>query len=318
MAKVVIAEFMDSASVEALRAAFDVHYDPELVERPADLTAHAADATALVVRNRTQVRGDLLTACKSLKVIGRLGVGLDNIDLETCRDRGIQVCPARGANEEPVAEYVIAVLLLLIRGSFQATPDVVAGSWPRTASIGKEVAGKRLGLIGLGAIGRQVARRAQALSMEIVAYDPFVDPEDAAWQLAASVGLEELLGTCDAISLHLPYSAETHHFLSAERLAAIRPGAILINTARGGVLDSDALVAALKSGQLSGAALDVHEEETARRPGRRQVCRSEEPDPDPAYCRCHQGIEPAGRGGDGREPDAYLETGGLKGSRTFF
>ena len=261
MAKVVIAEFMDSASVEALQASFDVYYDPELAERPADLMTRAADASALVVRNRTQVRGELLAACRSLKAIGRLGVGLDNIDLETCRRRGIEVCPARGANEEAVAEYVIAAILILIRSSFQATPAVAAGEWPRSASVGSEVAGKRLGLIGFGAIARQVARRARALSLEILAYDPFLDLEDPAWQLAEAVGLEELLDSSDAISLHLPYSPETHHFLSADRLAAMRPGAVLINTARGGVLDSDALVEALSSGRLAGAALDVFEGE---------------------------------------------------------
>ena len=261
MAQVVISEFMDAASVAALKAAFDSHYDPDLVERPDALRAAAAEAEALVVRNRTQVRESLLAACPGLKVIGRLGVGLDNIDLEACKARGIEVCPARGANEAAVAEYVIATLLILIRGAYFSTAAVAAGDWPRQALIGGEVAGKRLGLVGFGAIARQVARRAAALSMEIVAHDPFLPPDDPAWGQAESLPLAELLATADAVSLHIPYAPETHHLISAERLAAMKPGAVLVNTARGGVVDSRALAAALRNGRLAGAALDVHEEE---------------------------------------------------------
>ncbi len=261
LAEIVICEFMDDASVAALSAEFDTLYDPGLVDRPEDLMESVAAASALVVRNRTQVRGKLLAACRSLKVIGRLGVGLDNIDLEACRARGIQVCPATGANDQSVAEYVVASVMMLIRQSYHSSAAVQAGTWPRDALIGCEVAGKRLGLIGFGSIAREVARRATALGMQIAAYDPYVPADEPAWRLAAPMDLDALLASSDAVSLHLPLTAETRHFMDVDRIAAMKPGAVLINSARGGVLNEEALVEALRGGHLAGAALDVFEDE---------------------------------------------------------
>ncbi len=263
MAEVVISEFMDEAAVKDLAAHYDVLYDPTLVERPDELMLTASTALALVVRNRTQVRGDLLDAAAHLEVIGRLGVGLDNIDTDVCRVRGIKVVCAEGANVISVTEYVIAGILLLLRRAFLATAEVLAGAWPRTRLLGHEVDGKTLGLVGFGAIAREIAPRARALGMRVLAHDPFVAANDPAWTRLAveRCTLTELLGTADAVSLHVPLSEETRYLIDAEALAQMKPGAVLINSARGGVIDEQALATSLRSGRLAGAMLDVFETE---------------------------------------------------------
>jgi (S)-sulfolactate dehydrogenase len=261
MADIVISEFMDEDVVRRAFAGRDTVYDPTLVDRPADLARAVADARALLVRNRTQVRGALLEAATSLRVVGRLGVGLDNIDLEACRARGIAVHPATGANDTSVAEYVITAMLLLLRRAWFATPQVLAGQWPRMSTIGREVAGRTLGLVGFGAIARETARRAAALGMQVVAFDPLLQPDDAAWSLAARRDLDALLAASDVVSLHVPLTPATRRMLDAASFAKLRRGAIVINAARGGVLDEAALAAALRSGHLGGAALDVFERE---------------------------------------------------------
>lgn len=261
MAEIVISEFMDEQIVRSAFAGRDVYYDPQLVERPAELAAAVAEARALIVRNRTQVRGALLEAARRLVVVGRLGVGLDNIDAEACRARGIAVCPATGANDVSVAEYVIAATLVLLRRAWFATEQVIAGNWPRMALIGREAAGRRLGLVGFGAIARETASRARALGMTVSAYDPHLPAGDAAWALAERLELPALLAASDVVSLHVPLTAETRHLIDARALAAMRPGAILVNAARGGVVDEAALAEALRSGRLGGAALDVFEAE---------------------------------------------------------
>src|SRR5688500_14210420 len=160
--RIVIAEFMDERAVARLAAAHDVLYDPALVDDPPRLLAEASGADALIVRNRTQVRGELLEALVRCDVIGRLGVGLDNIDVETCRARGIAVIPATGANALSVAEYVIAAALMLLRGAYQSTGEVLAGWWPRNAlANGREAAGETMGLVGFGSIGRLTGQLAQ-------------------------------------------------------------------------------------------------------------------------------------------------------------
>ncbi|MCU0952507.1 MAG: hydroxyacid dehydrogenase [Burkholderiaceae bacterium] len=261
MADIVISEFMDEAIVRSAFAGRDVLYDPALVDRPADLAAAVADARALIVRNRTQVRGALLAAGPRLRVVGRLGVGLDNIDVEACKARGIAVRPATGANDVSVAEYVITAMLVLLRRAWFATPDVIAGRWPRMSTIGGEVSGRTLGLIGLGAIARETAHRARALGMNIVAHDPHLPAAHAAWQLAARRELDALLADADVVSLHVPLTAETRHMLGRANLSRMKRGAILVNAARGGIVDEAALAEALRSGHLGGAALDVFERE---------------------------------------------------------
>ncbi|WP_295810431.1 hydroxyacid dehydrogenase [uncultured Nitratireductor sp.] len=261
MTDIIITEFMDEAAVDMLRAEFDTHYDPALVDDPETLRGMAASALALVVRNRTQVRGALLETAGRLECVGRLGVGLDNIDTDACGARGVAVYPATGANDLAVAEYVISNAFSLLRDAYLYSHQVIAGEWPRAALIGRELSGKVMGLVGFGAIAREVSARAQALGMSVIAYDPFLPADHPAWQTVGRRSLETLVGEADVVSLHTPLTAETRHMIDATLLATMKPGGILINAARGGVVNEHALCDALRAGRLAGAALDVFEEE---------------------------------------------------------
>jgi (S)-sulfolactate dehydrogenase len=264
MNAIVISETMDDGAVARLAAVHPTHYDPHLVDDPAALRAALADARALIIRNRTSVDAPLLAAAPRLRVLGRLGVGLYNIDLAACRARDVDVIPASGANADSVAEYVVLALGTLIRGSFAVTEAIGRGEWPREASRqGREMAGKTLGIIGFGDIGSRVARLAQGFRMTIVAHDPVLPQDHSALRETGAriVGLEELLATADAITLHVPLAPATRHLINGARLAAMKPGAVLINASRGGVVEEAALAAALRAGQLGGAALDVFETE---------------------------------------------------------
>ena len=257
MPEIVISEFMDEAAIRASFAGRDVLYDPKLVDDPARLAAAVRDARALIVRNRTQVRGALLEAATRLQVVGRLGVGLDNIDVTACEARGIAVYPATGANDLSVAEYVITAALMLLRRAWFASARVAAGEWPRTELMGRELSGKHLGLVGYGAIARVTGRMARGLGMSVAAYDPLLPADHAAWADASPQPLPELLATSDVVSLHVPLTDATRNMIDAGALAGMRRGAILVNAARGGIVDEAALCAALRSGHLGGAALDV-------------------------------------------------------------
>ncbi len=260
MARIVIAEFMDPRAVARLAAQHDVLYDAQLVDDAARLADQARGADALVVRNRTQVRGALLDALVRCKVVGRLGVGLDNIDVAGCESRGMLVIPATGANALSVAEYVVTSALLPLRGAYASTGSVAGGQWPRNAlSNGREIAGKALGLIGFGSIGQLTAKLALGLGMTVCAYDAMLDEDHPAYVDSGvrCAGLHELITMSDVVSLHVPLVESTRGLFNAERIASMKPGAVLINTARGGIVDEVALAAALRSGHLGGAAIDV-------------------------------------------------------------
>jgi (S)-sulfolactate dehydrogenase len=261
MAEIVISEFMDEAAIRDTFAGRSVLYDPKLVDDAPRLLAEARVARALIVRNRTQVRGTLLESATNLRVIGRLGVGLDNIDVAACEARGIAVYPASGANDLSVAEYVITAALMLLRRAWFATARVAAGEWPRTELMGRELAGKRLGLVGFGAIARVTARMGHDLGMTVAAYDPLLPAEHPAWKSAVRQTLDELLASSDVVSLHVPLTNETRNMIDASALGRMKRDAILVNAARGGILDEVALADALKAGRLGGAALDVFERE---------------------------------------------------------
>jgi (S)-sulfolactate dehydrogenase len=262
MADIVVSEFITPEALALLEQRHSVHYDPALSERPEALASALTDARAIIVRNKTQVRGPVLDAAARLEAVGRLGVGLDNIDVGACEARGIKVLPAHGANAAAVAEYVIGAALNLLRGAFDATPWLTAGEWPREQLIGRQLEGKQLGLLGFGAIGRAVAARARVFGMDIAAYDPGIPHDAPRWQgEARRATFEDLLAASDILSLHLPLNDETRSLLGAAALARMKPSAILINTARGGIVDERALAAALREGRLAGAALDVFETE---------------------------------------------------------
>lgn len=260
--RVVITEFMDETALTRFGAGFDLSYAPKLVDDRAACLAAVAQADAVIVRNRTQVDTELLAAAPHMRAVGRLGVGLDNIDMDACAARGIAVLPATGANTRSVAEYVIAAALTLTRGAFMASPAMLEGAWPR-ASLGQggEIAGRQLGLYGCGAIAQAVARLAAPLGMTVIGYDPHLPPSHPAWSVIQRVSAAELLARADVLSLHLPLTPETRNLIDATALTAMKPGAVLINTARGEVVTVEAVCAALKDGHLGGAALDVFADE---------------------------------------------------------
>jgi (S)-sulfolactate dehydrogenase len=262
--QILIPEFMDAQGLAMLAARHELRYEPALVDDPAALLQAAPRADALIVRNRTQVRGALLQALARCRVIGRLGVGLDNIDVEACRARGIAVIPATGANAGSVAEYTVMTAMLLLRGLVGATAAVAAGDWPREAfGRGLETAGKTIGLVGFGDIGQRTARLARAVGMKPLAWRGRRAIDDPLFTRAEVPAreLDALLAEADVLSINLPLSDDTRGLIDARRIALMKPGAVLVNTARGGLLDEAALADALRRRRLGGAALDVFAQE---------------------------------------------------------
>lgn len=260
--KVLVPELMHPVSLKRLRVEHDVHFDPTLFTRTDELLHAAQDADVLIVRNRTQVRGDLLSALHRCKAVGRLGVGLDNIDVEGCRSRGIEVIPAFGANARSVAEYVITCAMMLLRHShYNVSENIGRGLWTRPkAPEGFEIAGKTMGLVGFGSIGRLTGLLASRMDMRVIAYDPSAAQEVRDYP-CEFMTLDELLSSADVVSLHVPLTDETRGLLDEERLSMMWPGAVLINAARGGIVDESALAAALQNKRISAAALDVFDDE---------------------------------------------------------
>ena len=264
MAQILITEFMDERAVDNLRAKHEVTYDPKLVDARAELLALVGDVDALIVRNRTQVNAEVLEHAPRVRVLGRLGVGLDNLDMAVCASRGIEVIPATGANADAVAEYVLLAAGLLLRGAFFVSADTGAGRWPRgRLSEGCELGGRTLGIVGFGSIGQVVAAKARAFGLDLVACDPQLPADAPAWK-ALGVrrrNVDEVLAESDIVTLHMPLVVDTRGFMSKERMLRMKRGALLINTARGGIVDEAALAALVKSGHLGGAAIDVFERE---------------------------------------------------------
>jgi (S)-sulfolactate dehydrogenase len=274
-ARIVISEFMDERAVAQLAAAHDVLYDPLLVDDMPRLVTEAQGADVLIVRNRTQVRDALLSALQRCKLVGRLGVGLDNIDVAGCEAKGMRVIPASGANALSVAEYVIATTMVLLRGAYMSTQAVAGGQWPRVAlSDGRETAGRTLGVIGFGSIGQTTARLAQAVGMKVIAFDAMLAADAPVFAQAGvpCVGLDELVASVDVVTLHVPLVDSTRGLFSAARLATMKPDAILINTSRGHIVDLAAVAAALRSGRLGGAAVDVFDVEPLQADALLQDC----------------------------------------------
>ncbi|WP_347488854.1 hydroxyacid dehydrogenase [Desulfoscipio sp. XC116] len=260
--KSVITELNWDQGNKILSETGDIIYDPDLWKKP-ELFQVIQDADALIVRNQTKVTRSLLESAPELKVIGRLGVGLDNIDLQAAKDSGVAVIYARNANAISVVEYVFTAMLTFARCPAEATADIKQGNWDRKQFTGTEIYGKRLGLIGIGEIGTRLAARAKAFGMDIVGYDPFLPPYEIA---VADFGvrlssLEEVISCSDFISLHVPLNKATRHLINEQTLNLVKPTAVIINSARGGVIDEKALYEALVSGKLAGAALDVLEQE---------------------------------------------------------
>ncbi len=259
MDRILVSEKIAPEGLAALQAAAEV--DVRLDLDKARLLEVISGYDALVVRSATKVTAQVIEAGTRLRVIGRAGSGVDNIDVDAATQRGIMVVNAPASNNVAVAELTIGLLISLVRQIPQSHGSVQAGKWERSKFMGREVRGKTLGLVGLGRIGSEVARRARGLEMHVLAFDPVVS-FDRATQLGVEiVTLDDLLARSDVVSLHVPLVDSTRNLFDATRIAQIKPGGYLINASRGGIVDEAALRAALDSGHLSGAALDVYSSE---------------------------------------------------------
>jgi D-3-phosphoglycerate dehydrogenase len=261
MFKVFVADKLAPEGVAALKQypQLEIDFTPGL-EVDAAL-AHIAEADAVIVRSETKIKGKLLEAGKKLRVVGRAGIGVDNIDLEASTERGIVVLNTPDANATTTAELAIAHLFSLSRALPEADASVRSGEWARNRFMGSEVTGKTLGIIGFGTIGRLVAERARGLKLRVLGHDPFVTPETFAQHGVEPVALDAMLQDADYVTLHCPMTEDTRNLLNAQRLRAMKKGARLINCARGGLVDEAALLELVASGHLAGAALDVFEKE---------------------------------------------------------
>jgi len=257
---IVIADSLPASAGDALRAA-GWTVDARPGRKPDELARDLADADALIVRSATQVTASLIESAPKLRVIARAGTGVDNVDVPAATARGILVMNAAGANSVSVAELAIGLMLALARPMAAADASMKRGEWEKKKFMGTELRGKLLGVIGFGRIGREVAARARAFGMEIVAYDPFIAARAAESAGIPLVELDDLLARADFITLHMPSLPETHHVINAERLARCKKGVRIVNTARGELIDEAALADAIESGHVAGAGLDVFESE---------------------------------------------------------
>jgi D-3-phosphoglycerate dehydrogenase len=259
--KIVVADDLPPSAIELLRAEADWMVDARSGRQPAALAADVADADALLVRSATKVDQRLLEAAPSLRIVARAGTGVDNVDVEAASARGILVVNAPGANSISVAEHACALMLSLARLIPAADRAMKDAKWEKKKFLGTELRGKTLGVSGLGRIGQEVAQRARAFGMRVVAHDPFISKEIASGVGAELMSLDAMCAAADYITLHLPSTAETKHLFNDERFARCKRGIRLINTARGELVDENALRRAIEDGTVAGAALDVFEKE---------------------------------------------------------
>ena len=260
--RVLVAEPLGQAGLDRLSREHQV--DVRLNLARDDFLAALPDYDALIVRSQVQVDGAAIAAAARLKVVGRAGVGVDNVDLGAATAAGIAVVNAPTANTIAAAEHTLALILALARHVAAADASVRRAEWRRADFMGAEIMGRTLGIVGLGRVGLAVADRARAFEMTLLGSDPLVSADAAAARGVRRVELDELLPAADVVTLHLPLAAATRGLFDAERLARMKPGALLVNVARGGIVDEAALAQALSVGRLGGAAIDVFEHEPVR------------------------------------------------------
>src|SRR5215210_7487521 len=257
--RIVVADDLPKTALELLKAeGWEV--DSKSGRSPEELSRDLADADALVVRSATKVTPEIIAAGKKPRAIARAGTGVDNVDVDAASARGIVVMNAPGANSISVAELAMGQLLALARKIPAADASMKQGKWDKKSFLGEEVRGKVLGIAGLGRIGQEVARRARAFEMTLLAHDPFISVQVARELGVDLVSLDALCERADFLSLHMPSTPQTRHVFNAERFARCKSGIRLINTARGDLIDEPALAAAIQSGKVGGAALDVFEQ----------------------------------------------------------
>jgi D-3-phosphoglycerate dehydrogenase len=257
--KILVADPIAEEGLQSLRSHAQVDIKTKL--EPEQLKAIIGDYDALIVRSQTKVRTEIIESGKKLKVIGRAGVGTDNIDVDAATRNGIVVVNAPTGNTVAAAEHTIALMLALARNVPQANSRLKSGKWQREEMIGSELRNKTLGIIGLGNVGSEVAKRAQAFEMHVVAHDPFVSKDYARNLEVDLVSMDQLLKEADFITLHVPLTAATKNLIGTKELAKLKPTARIINCARGGLIDEEAIVKAIKTGKIAGAAFDVFDKE---------------------------------------------------------
>src|SRR5262245_43856262 len=259
--KIVVSDDLPASALDLLRAEPGWQVDARSGRPPAELAAALADADGLLVRSATKVTADLMAAAPKLRIVARAGTGVDNVDVAAASGRGILVVNAPGANSISVAEHACALMLALARSVPAADRAMKDSKWEKKRFLGTELRGKTLGVAGLGRIGQEVAQRARAFGMRVIAHDPFISREIAEGMGVQLLSLDDVCAGADFLTLHLPSTAETHHLLNADRFAKMKRGIRVINTARGELIDETALRAAIESGIVAAAALDVFEKE---------------------------------------------------------
>lgn len=259
--KILICDDLSPEGLSVFQAQKNFEVVVKLKQPLDELKKNIADADAAVVRSGTQLSAEVIAAAKQLKVIGRAGVGLDNVDLEAASKRGIVVINTPGGNTVSAAELAFCLIMALARNVVEASNSTKRGEWERKRFIGTELDGKTLGVVGLGRIGSEVAKRGQAFRMRVVAYDPFLRADKAAQMGVEALPLDEVLKVSDFITLHLPLTAENKNMIGEKQLRSMKKGVRLVNCARGGLIDEKALAEAIRSGHVAGAGLDVFEQE---------------------------------------------------------
>ena len=264
MKKILITEFMEQDSVDKMSKHFEITYDITLHENLDNLNSLIVDTDAVIVRNKTQLTEALLANAKNLSFVGRLGVGLDNIDTEFCSNNNILVQPASGMNADSVAEYVITCALSLLKNIPIAHNGTSSGQWPRTSIESRELGGKTLGLLGFGVIGKKVSKLAQIFGAKVIAYDPFVSQADAQEHQVSLVKQDELYTLSDVISIHLPLTNETKDLINTNSFNLMKRKPIIINSSRGSIINEYDLLRAYSGNLINGFALDVYSSEPVK------------------------------------------------------
>ena len=254
---------MNQKQVEQLSVLHNVNYEPELYSSEEAIIENSKGVHALIVRNKTKVNVRLINSMKSLKVIGRLGVGLDNIDVAYCKKKSVPVIIAEGANAKSVCEYVMMGLLTLFRGIQSSTDNILKGEWNRKKHTGSEINGKTLGIIGIGTIGQIVAENARNMGMNVIGNDIEIDDDNEIWEKlnVECCTFEDILRKSDAITIHVPLTKKTRNLFAGKEFEKMVKGSYIINTSRGGIVNETDLLEYLKNEHLGGAMLDVFENE---------------------------------------------------------
>ena len=261
MTKILITEFIDSQSLQNINKKFDVIYKKDAWQNKDFLEKEIQKFDGVIVRNKTSLDKNILINASNLKFIGRLGVGLDNIDTEYCKKNNIIVQPATGMNSDSVAEYVVNSSLTLLKKSQIINEQTLQGKWPRTSIVTKELKGKTLGLIGFGDISKKVLKLINVFDVACIAYDPFINSKQMEVDNIKKVSFDEILNLADIISIHVPLNNETKYLFDRQAFIKMKKQPIIINSSRGGIINEKDLIDAYRNKYISGFALDVFENE---------------------------------------------------------